>query len=58
MKTRKDYEEYLNEIGIDYESDEWIMGGKNRNALYPNYGTALRKYDPIAFNVGYSEFRL
>ncbi len=56
MKTKKAYEQYLNEFCSNYESDEWIIGGKNRNKMYPNYGTAIRKYDPIGFQVGYREF--
>lgn len=48
-----DYEEYLNEIGEDLDEDEFIIGGKKRNMPY---GTALRKYDPIAFNVGFDEW--
>ena len=48
-----DYEEYLNEIGEGLDEDEFIIGGKKRNMPY---GTALRKYDPIAFNVGFDEW--
>lgn len=55
-KTRKAYEEYLNLFVPEYESDAWIIGGKNRNRMYPKYGSALRKHDPIAFNVGYGEW--
>lgn len=62
MKTKNEYEEHLNEVGetFDYESDEWIIGGKRRD-FYANlnlYGTAVRKYDPIAFEVGFNEFKL
>lgn len=48
-----DYEEYLNEIGEDLDEDEFIIGGEKRNMPY---GTALRQYDPIAFNVGFDEW--
>lgn len=54
MKTRKQYEQYLNEIAPDYDSENWIIGGKRRRG---NYGAAIRKYDPIAFNVGYGEWK-
>ena len=55
-KTKKQFEEYLNELAPNWDSDLWIIGGKNRNRLYPEYGKAIRKYDPIAFEVGYREF--
>lgn len=53
-KTRKNYENWLNSIAPNFDSDEWIIGGKNRNKM--QYGAALRKYDPIAFEVGFREF--
>lgn len=54
---KKDYEEYLNELSPPFESDDWIIVGKHR--YKPNgYGTQIRKYDPIAFNVGYHEWKL
>ena len=55
-KTRKAYEEYLNEIGLSLSSDEFIIGGKQR-AQWGEYGRLLRKYDPIAFEVGYQEWK-
>lgn len=51
-KTRKGYEEYLNELGIP-EDDKKSNGG-----LIPDharYGTWLRKNQPITFNVGYND---
>lgn len=54
MKTKKRYEEFLNSIAPSRDSELWIIGGKNRNGM--QYGTALRKYDPIAFECGYREF--
>ena len=56
--TAAQYEEYLNEIEqFDYDSEEWIIGGKNRvGQYYGRYGSALRKYDPIAFQVGLQEW--
>lgn len=56
MKTKKRYEEFLNSIYPSYEPEEWIIGGKNRNRMYPNYGTAIRKHDPIGFSVGYNNY--
>jgi len=57
-KTRKEYEEYLNEISPDYESTDWIIAGKRRNihAERKQYGTALRKLDPIQFSVMLNEY--
>lgn len=57
-KTKKQYENFLNSISPTKGSDEWIIGGKLRMyyMLYHAYGTAIRKYDPIAFQVGYEEF--
>lgn len=58
-KTKKAYEKYLNEIMTDQTADYWIIGGKIR--MYAKwtktYGTALRKYDPIAFRLGYNEWK-
>lgn len=53
----KDYEEYLN--GYEPTEDEWIIGGKLReyHMWSQEYGTALRTYDPIAFRVGFQEFK-
>ena len=54
--TKKAYEEFLN--GLPMNEDEFIMGGKFRER-YCNvgkYGTCLRKYDPVAFEVGYREW--
>ena len=59
-KTKKNYEEYLNQNSPSQGSDEWIIGGKIRmNEMWSNkYGTAIRKHDPIAFEVGYNEWKL
>ena len=54
MKTKKDFEEYLNEIGTP-EDDKKSNGGRIPD--YCKYGTWLRKNDCIAFEVGYSEFK-
>lgn len=54
--TKKAYEEFLN--GLPMNEDEFIMGGKFRER-YCNvgkYGTCLRKYDPVAFEVGYRKW--
>jgi hypothetical protein len=55
-KTKQDYEEYLNGIHPTYESEEWIIGGKSRHRMYPNYGKALRLHDPIGFEIGFREW--
>lgn len=51
--TKKQYEQILNEIGESFDEDKFIIGGKFRRM---KYGSALRKYDPIAFEVGYNEY--
>jgi hypothetical protein len=56
-KTKKAYEEYLNKMTPDFESEEWIIGGKNRaRAYYPRFGAAMRQHDPIGFQVGFNEW--
>ena len=52
-KTKKEYEKYLNEIGLSLDEDHFIIGGKKRNG---KYGTMLRKHDPIAFEVGFRDW--
>ena len=56
-RTKKEYEKYLNSISPDSDSEEWIMGGKNRCKFRENYGTMLKRYDPISFEVGFKEWR-
>lgn len=56
-KTRKEYEAFLNEISPDNDSEKWVIGGKNRYVNRNNYGTMLKRYDPVAFEVGYNEWR-
>lgn len=58
-KTRKTYEEYLNDFSPEQGSDKWIIGGKIRtyHMSLNQYGTALRKFDPIAFEVGYNDWK-
>ena len=51
--TKRMYESYLNEMMTNMESDEFILAGKKRHG---KYGTLLRKYDPIAFEIGYKEW--
>jgi len=56
-KTKGNYEQYLNEISPSQDSDEWIIGGKNRHySSRGRYGFAIRSHDPIAFEVGFSEW--
>ena len=58
-KTKKVYEEHLNKISPEQESEGWIIGGKMRisHMWRGQWGTALRKYDPISFEVGFSDFK-
>jgi hypothetical protein len=58
-KTKKSYEEYLNDLSPAQGSEKWIIGGKIRMAEMnlQQYGKAVRKFDPIAFNVGYNEWK-
>lgn len=55
-KSRKDYEKYLNSISPDRDDEAWIIGGKNRYCGRENYGTMIKRYDPIGFSVGYREW--
>lgn len=50
--SKKEYEEYLNELGIP-EDDKKSNGGRIPDNA--KYGSWLRRNDPIAFNVGYSD---
>jgi len=57
--TKKDYENYLNELSPDQESEQWIIGGTLRmyHRALNQYGTAVRKYDSIMFEVGFNEWQ-
>lgn len=52
-KTRKQYVEYLNELGTP-EDDLKSNGGRVPDTA--KYGAWLRNNDPIAFEVGYQEW--
>jgi hypothetical protein len=52
LPSLKDYEEYLNELGIP-EKDKASEGGRIPDSM--PYGTWLRQNDSIAFNVGYHD---
>lgn len=57
--AKKHFEIHLNDtVTIDYESDQWIIGGKRRHMLAQRnlFGTATRRYDPIGFEVAYQEW--
>lgn len=58
-KTKLAYEKYLDELSPSFESEQWIIGGIHRHghATMKRYGRALRKYDPIGFEVGYQEWK-
>lgn len=56
--TKKEYELYLNDT-ITEAGHHWTIGGKYRRyyMIISKYGTALRKYDSIAFEVGYNDYK-
>jgi hypothetical protein len=57
MKTKKEYEEYLNDLYVPDQA--WEIGKymyKKEIGYINKYGTKLRKCDPIAFNVGFNEW--
>ena len=51
--TKKDYEEWLNELGAP-EDDKRSNGGRVPDNC--KYGSWLRRNDPIAFQVGFNEW--
>ena len=53
MRTKRDYQEWLDEIAPADGSEEWVIGGKERRG---SYGAAVRRHDPIAFAVGFREW--
>ncbi len=57
--TRKIYENWLNDLSPTQGSDEWIIGGKIRlyYMLRDQFGSALRKYDKMRFEVGFQDFQ-
>jgi hypothetical protein len=54
MKTKRDYEEWLNELGAP-EDDKRSNGGRVPDNC--KYGSWLRRNDPIAFQVGFNEWQ-
>lgn len=56
-KTRKAFEQYLNTV--DMAEKSFIMRGKMRWLYFARhrYGSCLRKYDKVQFEVGFSEWR-
>lgn len=60
-KTRQNYESHLNEMHPYYEPFMEYLCTKSRKARTTldcaGYGTMLRKHDPIAFNVGFNEWK-
>lgn len=54
IKTKKAYQEYLNSMDELIPEEDRIIGGTFRWGMY---GDELRKYDPIAFEVGYNEWK-
>ena len=69
-KTKKEYENYLNELYDFHECRDktehcWAGNDKTKQqknwalkkGLQNKYGTIIRKLDPIAFEVGYNEWK-
>ena len=68
VKTKKQYETWLNDLGCEFENCVYLTN-KNRNGghltekalikalVEYRYGTILRKYDPIAFECGFNDWR-
>lgn len=52
LLTRKQYEEWLNELGAP-QDDLKSNGGRIQDNA--KYGSWLRRNDPVAFNVGYQD---
>ena len=52
--ARRDYERRLNEAGIPFDERK-SNGGRIPDRV--NYGTWIRKNEPIAFDAGYQERR-
>jgi len=52
-KTKQNFEEWLNELEVPFD-DRKSNGGRIPD--YADYGTWLRRNDPIAFNVGFQEW--
>lgn len=58
--TKKDYEEYMNSIYAPGDLallEEYAYLNAKRLLLEGKFGTAIRRHDPILFEVGYNEWR-
>jgi hypothetical protein len=55
-KTKKEFEDYCNEFECP-EHDHPENNGRVSWSMVNKYGTWLRKNDPIAFEVGYRDWR-
>lgn len=59
-KTKNNYEAYLNDLyrGDEPETEQYRYLGKGLKLVKAGkLGTALRKYDPIAFEVGFNDWQ-
>mgnify|MGYP003442432775 CR=1 FL=1 len=56
--TRKQFEERLNKKAPPKDDEPWIIAGRLRLTYREKnqYGTALRTYDPIKFDVLFNEW--
>lgn len=52
--TKTDFQEYLNELGTP-DHDLKSLGGRIPDRS--KYGDWLRRYDPIAFEVGFQDWK-
>ena len=59
VRSKENYEKYLNSLRPSLSSHKWFIGGIERIRCYPGkYGTAIRKYDPVAFDEGYEQYKI
>ena len=58
--TKKRFEDMLNETSGHTVTDDYIIGGRMRYSYFylKHYGSALRSYDPIQFNILYVEWKV
>jgi hypothetical protein len=56
MYTKAMYEKLLNDIGTP-EHDHPRNGGRVSFRSLDKYGTWLRRYDPLAFDSGYQDWK-
>jgi len=57
--TKKAYREHLDQNAPPQGDERWIIGGKIQmyHMWKGSYGDAMQKHDPIAFEVGYRDWK-